>query len=248
MRIVQITDLHIAREGVETFDTDVRGNFQRVLQLTHSLQPDHVVLSGDLCFDDPQEEVYVWVRNQMEALGIPYDLLSGNHDDPVMMARVFDREKQLQGGELFYQKKIAHQDFLFLDTTTGEVSTRQLNWLEEQLKALDEPAMLFMHHPPFLSNVPHMDRKYALQNREEIQELLFEHPYPVHIFSGHYHVDKTVQRQNVILYITPACFFQIDQHEKDFKVDHRIPGLREITLDHGAVLTTVMYARRRKGQ
>lgn len=243
MRIVQITDLHIGREGEDTFDTDVRGNFRKVLSLTKALNPNHIVLSGDLCFDDPEEEVYEWVRRQMEQLRIPYDLISGNHDDPVMMARLFNREEQLQDGELYYKKMIGDKDMLFLDTTTGEVSARQLDWLKQQMKDLRGPALLFMHHPPFLSKVPHMDRKYALQNREEVQETLFSYPFPVHVFSGHYHVDKTLQQKNVMLYITPACFFQIDQHEEDFKVDHRIPGLREITLENDTVLTTVKYAR-----
>ena len=243
MKIIQITDLHIGRKGEDTFETDVRGNFLKILDLTQQLAPDHIVLSGDLCFDDPARDVYVWVHDQMEKLGITYDLLSGNHDDPVMMAEVFNRQNQLTGGELFYKKKIDDQVLLYLDTTTGEVSRQQLDWLKERLREQQGPVLIFMHHPPFLSKVPHMDRKYALNNREEVQQLLFWHPFPVHVFSGHYHVDKTVQRKNVMLYITPACFFQIDQHEEDFKVDHRIPGLREITLESGKVMTTVKYVR-----
>lgn len=241
MRIIQITDLHIGQEGEDTFGIDVRQNLLNILELVKEMQPDHLIVSGDLCFQDPAESIYEWVKEQLDAVAIPYDLLSGNHDHPGMMAAVFGKEELLKNGELYFSRQLGNQPLLCLDTTTGVVSDTQLSWLEERLSEQTDDSLLFMHHPPMLSRVPHMDRKYALHNREELQKVLFEFDFTIHVFSGHYHVDKTVFLKNILLYITPACFFQIDQHKEEFQVDHHRPGLREIVLEDRKILTTVKY-------
>jgi Icc protein len=241
MKIIQITDLHIGKEGEDTFGVDVRNNFLRTLKMAQVLKPDYLIVSGDLCYQVPAESIYEWVKQCLEDSGLPYDLLSGNHDDPGMMAKVFGRESSLKEGELYFVRQLDNRPLLCLDTTTGVVSDAQLAWLEERLKEQSDETLLFMHHPPMLSRVPHMDRKYALRNREAVQNILFKFNFPIHIFAGHYHVDKTVYQKNVMIYITPACFFQIDQHSEEFRVDHRRPGLREIVLEDGKIMTTVKY-------
>jgi Icc protein len=241
MRIIQITDLHIGEPGQDTFGIDVRGNFDAILGLARGLRPDLLVVSGDLCFDVGERSIYHWLRERLDGGGIPYEVMSGNHDDPRMLAEAFDRRADLRDGELYYSRAINEKTLLFLDTTPGEVSPAQLNWLSEQLAQQPGEALLFMHHPPLLSGVPHMDKHYALRNRQEVQEQFFAFARPVHIFSGHYHVDKVVCKRNINLYITPSCFFQIDQHCEDFRVDHRRPGLREIHWNGEALMSTVKY-------
>ena len=100
MKIAQLTDLHIGRAGSPTFQTDVRGNFLNVLALLRQADPDYLVVTGDLCFRDPDPDVCHWVRAQLEGLALPYDLISGNHDDPVMLAEIFERQALLHGEEL----------------------------------------------------------------------------------------------------------------------------------------------------
>lgn len=241
MRIVQITDLHVGLEGQETFGTDVRGNFLDILELTRGINPDHVMVTGDLCYQNGDREIYAWIRDRLDALSLPYDLLSGNHDDPRLLAGVFGRNDQLIDGELCYTRPLGGHTLICLDTTTGVVSSRQLSWLEQQLDSQSGEIILFMHHPPLLSGVPHMDRKYALENRHEVQELFFSHSHPIHVFTGHYHVDKVIRCRNLSVYITPSCFFQIDQHHEEFRVDHRRPGLREISFRDGILMSTVRY-------
>lgn len=243
MKIAQLTDLHIGRDGEDTFQTDVRGNFQNVLALLRRVDPDYLVISGDLCFRDPDPGICRWVREQLEATELPFDLISGNHDDPVMLAEVFERTALLQQKELYFVRELAGRVLLFLDTTTGEVSKSQLDWLSRQLAARSgDDLIVFMHHPPVYAGVPYMDGNYPLRNREAVQALFFRHDGAVQVFSGHYHVDKVIQRRNLTAYITPSCFFQIDQHREEFAVDHRRPGLRLIHLNGDSLLTTVHYA------
>lgn len=241
MRIIQITDLHIGHPREMTFNVDVRGNFQRALQKVLTLSPDHLVISGDLCYREGHRSIYQWIKDQLDELSIPYDLISGNHDDPILMAQVFELEGFLKGNELYYERRIGDQPVLFLDTTHGAVSKEQQNWLRQRLSAYDQELILFMHHPPLFSGVPYMDNKYALKNQPEVLGSLRDFPHRLHIFTGHYHVDKVISSGNLTVYITPSLFFQISQHVEDFQVDHRRIGIREIAFWEEALMSTVIY-------
>jgi len=241
MRIVQITDLHVGREGEDTYGVDVRSNFLKILEAVREKKPNYLVLSGDLCYRDGESEIYHWIKSQMDTLDIPYEILSGNHDDPVMLARAFKREELLKGKELYFVKTFEGRPVIFLDTTTGVVSQKQLQWLKSELQRLDGEAMVFMHHPPLEAGVPFMDQRHGLQNKEEVQSVFFEHPHNINIFTGHYHVEKVIRKRNIVVHITPSCFFQIGQQSPNFEVDHYRIGLREISWNNGIMMNAVHY-------
>ncbi len=241
MRIIHITDPHLGENGEDTFGVDVRANFLNVLEAASRLKPDHLVLTGDLCFRHGNANIYYWVKTQLDRLGIPYENISGNHDDPVQMAKSFERLGNLHMGELYFAKSLGGRPMLFLDTTTGEMSLLQREWLEDQLRHTQQEVILFMHHPPLQGGVPYMDANYPLHNREAVQAIFFQYPYPITVFCGHYHVEKTVQQNNVIMHITPSTFYQIDQFSEAFQVDHKRPGFRVIDLEEGHFRHTVRY-------
>ena len=58
MRILHLTDLHIGEEGEDTYGVDVRANFLDILSKIPLMQPDLLVVTGDLCFRDGQEKIY----------------------------------------------------------------------------------------------------------------------------------------------------------------------------------------------
>lgn len=241
MRIIQITDLHVGLAEEATFDVDVRANFLGICQKIRELAPDYVVVSGDLCFDKADPEIYRWIKQHLDSLEITYDLISGNHDDPKILAKAFDCEHLLQNGTLYFQRQLEGLPYLFLDTTTGTVSEAQIKWLTDALQHQVGPVIVFMHHPPLLAGVPHMDRNYALKNRDEVLEVFLEYPDRIDIFCGHYHVDKTLSVGNVNIHITPSCFFQIDQHAEEFAVDHYRPALREININENLLSHSIAY-------
>lgn len=241
MRILQLTDLHIGKEGEDTFGVDVRQNFLQILEQAKAHDPDLLVISGDLCYRDGDAAIYQWIKQQLDQAGVAYEILSGNHDDPAIMAQAFGREPLLKGQELYFKRHFQGRALLFLDTTTYQVSTAQLEWLAQELSQMNGPALIFMHHPPLPCGVPFMDSKHYLRNMEAVQAIFFRHPYPVQVFTGHYHVDKAVQKQNLTVYITPSCFFQIGQRSEDFEVDHYRIGLRTIDYSNGTLLNAVHY-------
>ena len=243
MRIIQITDLHIGTEQEDTYGIDVRANLLNILNQVKSENPDHLVISGDLCYREGERSIYEWILSHLSNIDIPYSLLSGNHDDPSLLAEVFQITDQLQDGDLFYDKSFGKYPALFLDSTTGVLSSQQIGWLKTKLDKHNGNWLLFIHHPIVKAGVPFMDKNHSLKNKEQVIEILNAHPGNFYVFSGHYHVEKTVLFKNITQFITPSCFFQIDQHTEEFKVDHQQIGFREITIDNGSILNSVHYLK-----
>ena len=244
MQIIQLTDLHIGHEGEETNGVDVRRNFLSVVRHLQVNPPDHLVLSGDLCYRVGTPEVYAWIREQLADFPAPVWYMSGNHDDPGMLAHAFGLDPAfIQDGELYYHAVLGGRAFIFLDTTRYEVSETQLQWLRVQLEACRGMVQVFMHHPPALMGVPFMDNKYPLRNWAEVQRLFLDHSGEVYVFSGHYHVDKSVHLKNLHIFVTPSTFFQIGQDSAEFRVDHYRIGWRELVWDGDAFQTTVHYLK-----
>lgn len=98
-----------------------------------------------------------------------------------------------------------------------------------------------MHYPPIFSGVPHMDLNYNLTNMEEVQAIFYDYGKPLTIFTGHYHVEKTILSKNISVYITPSCFVQIDQQDIHFKPDHFQIAYRVIDFDKDTLHTSVHY-------
>ncbi len=241
MRILQLTDLHIGERGEDTFGVDVRANFCAILQEIRHNKPDHIVLTGDLCFNTGQLETYQWIYNQMQALGVPYSVIPGNHDDSDQIASVFGLQDQLQKGQLYFSSTMAGNQAVYLDSGPGVVSEEQLTWLRKQVQSETGRLVVFIHHPPALAGVPFMDINYPLRNYEEVQEILLETDRKIDLFCGHYHVEKTLSISNLRIFITPSLFFQMDQESPTFQVDHHRIGYREIVLGARSLKTKVHY-------
>lgn len=242
LRIIQITDLHIGKEGEDTFGVDVRGNFLKVLLEVNMHRPDFLVISGDLCFDTGQVEIYHWIRSVLDRLPIPTYVIPGNHDDSELLAEAFDQRSMLREGELFYHLNRHDLTFLFLDTGRGFCSQNQLDWLLRQVVNASSGLVIFMHHPPALAGVPFMDTNYPFQQIEQIEALLASYKGGMlPIFCGHYHVEKTILQNDLAIHITPSTFFQIDQNSLSFKVDHKRIAYRLIEIGRHVLRSTVHY-------
>ncbi|MBC8173327.1 MAG: metallophosphoesterase [Chitinophagales bacterium] len=239
MRIAFITDLHIAPPDLKPYGVDAKNNFVNILSDVLQKGVDHVIIGGDLSYVDADEKVYQYIKMSLDRSGIPYSVISGNHDDSITLASVFGL--QTVNGELCYTKKICEMDFCFMDTSTAFISEKQLAWLHENLLAKNEQFILVTHHPVLLSNVPFMDMTWPLKNHEAITGILASVDIPVFVFTGHYHIEKTVIYKNITQFTTPSLFFQINQYTQEFIIDHVQPAWRMIEWQHGKLYTTVHY-------
>lgn len=246
MKIIQITDLHIGEEGEETRGIDVRQNFLDILESIKQLKADHIVITGDLCYSGGEIETYKWIKNLIDDLNIPYDIIGGNHDDSALIASVFQKEDHLKEGVLFFRKELGGTACFFLDTATGHISKSQIDWLKMELNNIKTPFIIFMHYPPVYANVPYLEKKNHLINKNELQEILLHSGVPTTIFCGHFHVDKTIHFKNIVTHITPSCYIQFDWRSENFKIDHHKIALREIEISETSVFSTLTYLKGNK--
>ncbi|GAA4447243.1 hypothetical protein GCM10023189_03380 [Nibrella saemangeumensis] len=241
MRIAFLTDLHIGAEGEKPLGVDVRQNFRDALAFLPEIKPDCVVLGGDLCYERGDREAYRWIKQQLDPL--PYSVypIAGNHDDPVMMADELDLTHALKGNEIYYAFPLSGYPVVFMDTAKGYCSPEQMTWLREHLQAIGKNMLLFMHHPPVLAGVGHMDTNYPFRQSDDILSMFKALSGRVTIACGHYHVEKAVLQDNLSVLITPSLFFQMKHDPVEMIIDHYRIGVREINLSPEGVTSTVYY-------
>lgn len=241
MRIALITDIHVGEADENTYEVDVRKNFETILKEVQQRNFDELIVLGDLCFMEGKTEIYKWIKTQLDVIGLPYHIIAGNHDDTPLMAEAFGLEDEVAKGRLYFTRNLGNRTGIFLDTGPKSVDATQLKWLKHKLSNLKGEILVFMHHPPIMSGVPYMDNNHSLTNMEEVQQIFLADKRIIPIFSGHYHVDKTIQLGNMLLQITPSCFFQIDQKTADFRLDHYRIGLRTLEVTEQSFKTTLEY-------
>ena len=238
MNIIQITDLHILSEHEQANGIDTAGNFLKVLDEIKATEVvDRLVISGDLCLQDPLENVYDFVISTLKATDYKFNIISGNHDQTSMYSHQLTGTKL---DEMYYES----EDILFLDTASGAMSDEQWLWLANKLQHWHKDFItIFMHHPPLMAQVPHLDNNYPFREISRFKNLLSKFPgIRFDVFTGHYHVERSIIYKNCHLFITPSCFVQIADDTAAFKVDHSIPSYRRINYDEeGNLTTTVRY-------
>jgi 3',5'-cyclic-AMP phosphodiesterase len=239
LNIAQISDLHVAREGTDFRAVDTRGTLLRVLKDVADCAPEYLVLSGDLCADEGDKATYRWVKEKVDALGIPYFVMAGNHDDSRVLADTFGVASLLHDGELYYREELGGEPVIFADTARAEMSDAQFEWFAGQIR--DGVRLVFIHHPPIAAGVRYMDANYPFRQTDQMRDLFDHVEHPTTVFCGHYHADQIVQRGNVSVFVTPSLAYQIDPDADDLVVDHRIPAWRKITVDGVRIVTSVRY-------
>jgi len=241
MILFQITDIHIGFANEETFGIDVRGNFRQLLDTLAPQTFDLLVITGDLCYQTGQTIIYQWIKTELDRRQMSYLLLAGNHDDVGLMMACFDLSAETPGTQLYYPGKAEQPPLAFLDTSSGVLPEAQLLFLQQYLETHQRPICLFMHHPPLPMGVPFMDQNYPLRNSDALLPLLLAHPYPISIFCGHYHVEKSLRLHNIDVHITPSTFFQLNGQIPTFEIDHKRPGYRRIYWNGERLEHTVHY-------
>lgn len=241
MRIVQITDLHIGHAQDFPFEIDVRANFLKILAAVKAVPHDLLIISGDLCYQDGEKEIYHWIKMQLDEQEFNYLVTPGNHDDTALMVEAFGLQDQLRQGELFTTSTAEQAPFVMINSGTGKLTATCLDLLTNYLAQQNGPVCLFMHHPPTKMGTPYMDNNHAFQDEAALLRILTAHPYPISIFTGHYHIEKSVRFKNLDIHVTPSCFFQINWREQEFAVDHHRIAYRYLDWDGIALAHSVVY-------
>jgi Icc protein len=210
--VAQICDLHIKRPGQLAYDrVDTAAALSRCVEELNRFapRPDLVVISGDLA-DTPTSEEYEHLKILLAPLQIPFLAVPGNHDDRLLLRTALPYQPYaFPVGALNIARRVGDLDVLLIDSSVpgaphGEIDDSTLNWLDVTLAASTEnPALLFLHHPPFMTGIGHMDRQ-NLRNREELAALLRRHARVRLLASGHVHRATATMFAGVAATICPA--------------------------------------------
>ncbi|MEM8613627.1 MAG: phosphodiesterase [Cyanobacteria bacterium P01_H01_bin.105] len=192
--IAQISDLHVQLPdklayGVVDTNPLVTAAIDRLLHP----RPDLVIASGDLIQDGTLAE-YELLKTMLAPLQCPVYLMPGNHDHRDHLRQVFANHAYLPRDTTHLSYVVADYPIrmIMLDSIvpgkgTGCADPERLNWLEQQLSAAPTaPTLIFMHHPPFATGIPWMDRK-RFQGHEALETLINQHSQVKRISCGHLH-------------------------------------------------------------
>jgi 3',5'-cyclic AMP phosphodiesterase CpdA len=216
--IAQISDLHIKRPGELAYRrVDTALALQRCIETLNALQPspDLVVISGDLA-DTAAAEEYEHLKKLLAPLQLPFVSVPGNHDSREQMRAAFpDQAYAAPSGALNQTRALGDLDLILLDSSVprrphGELDDATLRWLDATLGGSEaRPALLFLHHPPFITGITHMDRQ-NLGNAESLAAIVRRHQRVRLIACGHVHRATFTSFAGVPTTICPAPNHAVD--------------------------------------
>jgi 3',5'-cyclic-AMP phosphodiesterase len=195
LRIAQISDLHIKPPGTLAYGrVDTAKALERCVAALNAFlpAPDFVVISGDLA-DTPNTEEYDYFTRLLAPLKPPFAGIPGNHDSRELMRATFPSAPYaFPSGALNQKIELGGLDLLLLDSSVsgkphGELDAPTLQWLDATLaSSAERPALLFLHHPPFIAGIWHMDRQNLL-NSNELAAIVRRHQRVQIVATGHIH-------------------------------------------------------------
>ncbi|MTJ80418.1 MAG: phosphodiesterase [Telmatospirillum sp.] len=195
MLIAQISDTHVKTPGRLAYRrVDTAGALAACVAslLERRPAPDLVLVTGDVA-DFGQAAEYEQARALLAPLPMPVHVLPGNHDRADAMRAAWpDQDWALDSGPLHSVRDQGPVRIVCLDSTVagqsgGRLDAEALDWLDATLaRAPDQPTIVALHHPPFLTGIAHMDAM-GLEGREGFAAVVAKYPAIIRILAGHIH-------------------------------------------------------------
>lgn len=218
MLIAQITDAHVAAEGDLFFGRfDTGAALARAVTALNQVvpRPDVVLFTGDLA-DKGTPEEYAYIRRLLEPLEIPLAVIPGNHDRREAMRMAFANNPWLPVEGFLHQvidgfplRLIGLDTLDEAEFSRGLMCADRLDWLDRQLATdMERPTVVFMHHPPFLTGIGHMD-PINCAGGVELEQVIAGHPQVVRVLCGHVHRPVVLRWGGTIASISPGVAHQL---------------------------------------
>lgn len=240
--ILQFTDLHLFADrtrqlkGITPWET-----FERVLATARHRhpEPDLVVFTGDLTHDELPETYHQLREHILDWLPI-CRFLPGNHDSRTCLRAAFPECTSAGEGTLQFATSLDNWRLIGLDThlpgqVSGRLGAEQLQWLDDELKRLDDSlALVFQHHPPCSVQTPWLDA-IGLEDADQELRVLSQCAALRGVVTGHVHHEAIHSAgSGVSVYTTPATAVQFAPGADVLTVDPVPPGYRVLRLtgDH----------------
>ncbi len=229
MKIAQITDIHLNDFMFNSEGLNVMDNLKIILEDIKSRNIKKVVLTGD--YGDSNE--FNRILKEIELNNLEYEYILGNHDDFEQYKYNKELINRVKKTGLFFNIKRNGILFMFLDTRLGRLDKFQLDYIDIMCKHnIEENIILFTHHPILNCGDTFMDSKFSLTNRSEVLDLLLRLDKRIVIFSGHYHSNLFIEKNNVRQFVTMSALLQIKKYSNEIEVDSYDFGYRIIDLNN----------------
>lgn len=233
MTFIILTDTHFVPAGRTLYGIDPALRLSAALAVIARDHPDvaFIMITGDLAHWG-QREAYEQFRDVIARAHVPVHLMMGNHDRRAPFRSVFPDADEDAHGFVQAVRVTASFTMITLDTLdedgpthAGLLCPSRLAFLQDALKSApsDRPLLLFQHHPPFDTGLPHMDR-IKLRNGAEELALLTHIRKPDYMFMGHIHRPISGVWHGIPFHIQRALAHQVGF---DLTTPERVPGSLE---------------------
>ena len=220
MLICQLTDLHVRPAGFAANRVSETNMLtERALRVVAGFtpRPDIVIITGDLTECGLEAEYANLSAMLARTLSMPVYVIPGNHDQRENFRTGLAHLPHVSVDPHFVQYAVDDHPvrLVMLDTLVpgashGELSPEQLNWLDQTLAAEPaKPTLVGMHHPPFVTGIPHMD-KIALLNAGKFGSVIARHRQVERIVCGHHHRPIIGRCAHAIASVAPSVAHQVE--------------------------------------
>ena len=240
--LVQITDTHIFGSPDKMLaGTNTRDTLLTVLTKVSEIKNvSRLIVTGDVSMDGSQNS-YDWISKQLEATGMDFSVLPGNHDDIQKWPLVFPQHLCSFPATLIEKPwKLIFLNTQILGREYGGIDHKSLSFLKKEMNARDAAfIVIFMHHPPFSVGSNWIDAIGLKAGKEEFLELISGTKVKL-VVSGHVHQEASLKFGSTEFVTTPSTCVQFLSNSYDFALDAASPGYRIISLfEDGRVETSV---------
>ena len=172
-------------------------------------RPAHLIVNGDCTFHNGGEDEYKQFLSLVEPLraaGITIHVTIGNHDKRENLWKLIPFLKEEQMGVQADVIELPHANIVLLDSGTGSLGDRQLNWLAKQLdEQADKPALIFSHFNPYDNRGVRPIK--GMRDGSSLLKLLAERKHAKAYFYGHTHEWQHDRRDHLHLINQPAVSY-----------------------------------------
>ena len=169
-----------------------RKKLERALDIVNGLEPDIVLITGDLTEWGLHSE-FTGIKDILDSMDMEYLAVAGNHDARTNGYKVYQQMFCEHRDRFFWEK---YDDYALIgldssepDRDEGHVGREQMRWLEGVLKDCENMGLvpiIFMHH--HLIPIPDTGReRNVLVDAGDVLKLIDEHKVPL-VLMGHRHV------------------------------------------------------------
>ena len=163
MIVAQLSDIHADGTAAPLARLDA------VLRWLKPLRPDAIIVSGDLA-EYEHAASYPAVRDRLDSMGVPFQVVPGNVDDHSGLRRSFgDKHAWGETGPLCSTLQVGNSlRVIGLDVTVAGAHHGDagpiLEWLRTELNSGGPPALVFQHQHPFYCGIDGKDRNNCRNN------------------------------------------------------------------------------------